>query len=146
MQVLEKMEIPCKAIVDLDFAFQGAVKQGLIDPENAAITECKKIFVTNSDIILNNGLPTKQGKLNAAQAFEWLAKQESVKSHIQDLHDILKEQNIWLWRLGAIEPYLGLDTNSKSEDAWLRVKQAIEEQGLYSVIKDDEMKELLEWL
>jgi len=146
MQVLEKMEIPCKAIVDLDFAFQGAVKQGLIDPENAAITECKKIFVTNSDIILNNGLPTKQGKLNAAQAFEWLAKQESVKSHIQDLHDILKEQNIWLWRLGAIEPYLGLDTNSKSEDAWLRVKQAIEEQGLYSVIKDNEMKELLEWL
>lgn len=146
MQVLEKMDIPCKALVDLDFAFQGAVKQGLIDSEDTAITECKKIFATNSEITLNDGLPTKKGKLNAAEAFEWLAKQEGAKKHIQALHDTLKEQNIWLWKLGAIEPYLGLDTNSKSEAAWSIVKQGVDSQGVSAVIKDDELTEMLEWL
>ena len=146
MQVLEKMDIPCKALVDLDFAFQGAIKQSLIDAGNTAITECKKIFATNSDITLNDGLPTKKGKLNAAEAFEWLAKQENAKQHIQALHDTLKEQNIWLWKLGAIEPYLGLDTNSKSEAAWSSVKQVIDDNGVSAVIKDDELTEMLEWL
>lgn len=146
MQVLEKMHIPCKAIVDLDFAFQGAVKQGLIDSEDTAIIECKNIFKSNPDISLNNDLPTNKGNLNAAQAFEWLATQESAKLHIQALHDKLKEKNIWLWKLGAIEPYLGLDTNSKSEVAWLSVKQVIDDNGVSAVIKDDELTEMLEWL
>lgn len=146
MQVLEKMHIPCKAIVDLDFAFQGAVKQGLIDSEDTAIIECKNIFKSNPDISLNNDLPTNKGNLNAAQSFEWLATQESAKLHIQALHDKLKEKNIWLWKLGAIEPYLGLDTNSKSEVAWLSVKQVIDDNGVSAVIKDDELTEMLEWL
>lgn len=146
MQVLEKMHIPCKAIVDLDFAFQGAVKQSLIDSEDTAIIECKNIFKSNPDISLNNNLPTNKGNLNAAQAFEWLATQESAKLHIQALHDKLKEKNIWLWKLGAIEPYLGLDTNSKSEVAWLSVKQVIDDNGVSAVIKDDELTEMLEWL
>lgn len=146
MQVLEKMHIPCKAIVDLDFAFQGAVKQGLINSEDTAIIECKNIFKSNPDISLNNDLPTNKGNLNAAQSFEWLATQESAKLHIQALHDKLKEKNIWLWKLGAIEPYLGLDTNSKSEVAWLSVKQVIDDNGVSAVIKDDELTEMLEWL
>lgn len=146
MQVLEKMHIPCKAIVDLDFAFQGAVKQGLIDSEDTAIIECKNIFKSNPDISLNNDLPTNKGNLNAAQAFEWLATQERAKLHIQALHDKLKEKNIWLWKLGAIEPYLGLDTNSKSEGAWMTVKKNIEMLGISSVVKNEELKEMLVWL
>lgn len=64
--------------------------------------------------------------------------------HIQALHDKLKEKNIWLWKLGAIEPYLGLD--SKSEGAWSGVKQVIDDNGVSSIIKDDELIEVLEWL
>lgn len=146
MQVLEKMHIPCKAIVDLDFAFQGAVKQGLIDGDDIAITECKNIFKSNPDISFNNDLPTNKGNLNAAQAFEWLATQKSAKPHIQELHDALKEKNIWLWKLGAIEPYLGLDTNSKSEESWVTVKQGIEKLGINNVVKEDELKDMLVWL
>jgi len=77
---------------------------------------------------------------------KWLATQESAKLHIQALHDKLKEKNIWLWKLGAIEPYLGLDTNSKSEGAWSGVKQVIDDNGVSSIIKDDELIEVLEWL
>ena len=75
-----------------------------------------------------------------------LGHYKSAKLHIQALHDKLKEKNIWLWKLGAIEPYLGLDTNSESEGAWSSVKQVIDDNGVSSIIKDDELIEVLEWL
>ena len=44
LRVLKAMGIPCKAVVDLDFAFRGAVTNKLIDENHAAILECKKIL------------------------------------------------------------------------------------------------------
>ncbi|GAA5088563.1 ATP-dependent nuclease [Paenalcaligenes hermetiae] len=146
LEILKEMDIPCKAIIDLDFAFQGAIKQGLIGSDNESISKCKTIFSSNNEVKLNNGLPTKGGNLTAAQAYEWLAKQDDAKEHIQVLHDELKEKGIWLWKLGAIEPYLGIDANTKREQAWAGVKQQIETSGLDAVIKDVELTKMLEWL
>ena len=42
LRVLKAMYL-CKAVVDLDFAFRGAVTNKLIDENHAAILECKKI-------------------------------------------------------------------------------------------------------
>lgn len=146
MQVLNEMDIPCKAIVDLDFAFRGAITQGLICENSEDITQCKLIFAENDEITVQNGLPTRGGKLSPAQAFEWLGKQEKAIPHIQKLHNTLKEKNIWVWKLGAIEPYLGLKNTDKNEISWSNVKNNIENHGLKSVIKDNELVEMLCWL
>lgn len=44
-----------EAIVDLDFAFQGAVRQGLVDGDSDSelISECKNIFTTNTNWAVN---------------------------------------------------------------------------------------------
>lgn len=144
-KVLECMNIPYKAIVDLDFAFKGAIRGNFLDEADEAIIECKNILRSNSDISLNaSGLPQKGGILTAAQAYEWLAEQKEAQQYIQTLHDKLKEKNIWLWKLGAMDPYLGL--KSKSEKAWAGAKRRIEQEGLNEVIKRDEFIEMLEWL
>lgn len=146
MKVLKKMDITCKAIVDLDFAFRGAIAQKLICEDSEEIKKCKLIFATNKEIKLQKELPTRGGKLTSAEAFEWLAKQEEAIPHIQRLHELLKENNIWVWKLGAIEPYLGLKNTDKNEISWSCVKKKIEQNGLDSEIKDNELFEMLDWL
>ena len=44
MQVLAAMDMPARAIVDLDYAFNGVVTDGLSTPEDPDILFCKRIF------------------------------------------------------------------------------------------------------
>lgn len=146
MNVLRAMEIPCKAIVDLDFAFRGAINEGLIDSENPNIVACKGLLAMqgNGIKIDHNGLPTKNGSKTPAEAFEWLAKQDKAISHIEELHRMLLDKNIWLWTLGAIEPYI--DISGKNEHAWSSFRQRVEDRGLDALVSERDFYKMLDWI
>lgn len=145
MQVLNAMDLPCKSIVDLDFAFRSAINSGLIMDNDPNILSCKVKFTQNTNILLSNdGLPQKGGQLTAAQAFKWLAEQPDVQTEITNLHDILKSHNIWLWKKGAIEEHLNIQ--GKTELIWSSFKNNVEQNGFETVVQDMDVIEMLEWI
>ena len=147
MVVLKKMNLPCKAIVDLDFAFKEASKNGLLEEgmDDTDFVACKNKFSQNSEIDLSeDGLPTKRGRLNASEAYEWLAEQEDIQPNILALHEKLKAKDIWLWTKGAIEKHLGL--SAKTEREWASFKARLDEESFSDVVTDTKAIELLRWL
>lgn len=145
MSVLKAMDIPVKAIVDLDYAFKGGRESGLIESDNMDFIACKEKFKENTDISLSDdGLPQKNGKINASEAYKWLSTKDDMKKHIDNLHNLLKKKDIWLWKKGAIEEHLGL--SAKNEQTWARFKQQLDEKDFDTIVTDSEMKEMLSWL
>ncbi|NBL00047.1 MAG: ATP-dependent endonuclease [Erysipelotrichia bacterium] len=146
MHVLNRMNLPCKAIVDLDFAFKEASKNGLlVDGINDSdFLICKNKFMENSDISTSeDGLP-KNGTLKAFEAYEWLAVQTDIQNNILNLHTKLKSKNIWLWTKGAIEKHLNL--SAKTEHEWASFKRRLDEGDIDSIVTDEQVIELLKWL
>ncbi|MBL1140791.1 MAG: AAA family ATPase [Proteobacteria bacterium] len=145
ISVLEVMDLPCKAIVDLDFAFKGAVTNGLIDAEDQNLNSCKDKFLENDEIELSDdGLPKNGGGLTPSQAYKWLAEQNDMQQAIQALHLILRKNNIWLWKKGDIEVHLGL--KSKTERVWATYKQRLIDENFEQVVTDPEVVEMLNWI
>ena len=145
IKVLQAMDLPCKAIVDLDYAFRGAVTSGLIEATNASLVTCKAKFTENNDITLSaEGLPQKGDSLNAPQAFKWLGEQADMDEHIEALHQLLKSENIWLWKKGAIEEHLGL--TAKNEQTWARFKQRIDDDEFGTVVTNADVIDMLNWI
>ncbi|HEI9870275.1 TPA: AAA family ATPase [Morganella morganii] len=112
IKVLRSMGVPCKAIVDLDFAFRIAPLKGLLAPDHADLIACKAILEelrNGGHIGLDaDGLPTRHNGMPAAAAFERLAQEENAIDCIARLHEELKAMGIWLWTKGAIEAHLGI--------------------------------------
>lgn len=149
LRVLKELDLPAVAIVDLDFAFRGAIKHGFIKENCSEIVELRKSLgqlEANGECKLNGGLPTgKNSPCTAAEAYEKLCADTSCKPHIQNLHNQLLENNIWLWYNGAIEAHLG--TLSKSEEDWINFKTEIEEKGIDKTCKDPEsINNIMEWI
>ena len=123
MKVLESMSVPCKAIVDLDFAFRVAVKEFLIDPEDVNISKCKSVLKEleeSGKIDLNDqGLPNKNSSVSAAKAFELLANHDSAKPFILKLHEELKSKGVWMWTMGTIESHLGIEKGSNAQRVFI---------------------------
>ncbi len=109
LKVLQAMGIIVRAVVDLDFAF---TQEGLFVEGNPDIVACKLILENLRDdnrIGLDEaGLPRQRGNVSAANAFELMAQDPVAQTSIQNLHQDLREQGIWLWKYGAIEPHLGI--------------------------------------
>jgi len=148
LHILEAMDLPAKAIADLDYGLNGAVKHGFIDRNDPDILGIKSILIRLSQeekVTLNgNGLP-KNGIVTAAEAFELLANEADAQPLIESLHNKMKLENIWLWKRGAIEAHIG--TNSKDEQSWAAFKRNVDENGLQQVCPDfDSLQELVEWL
>ncbi len=145
IMVLGKMDLPCKAIVDLDFAFKEAVKNGLLEENDSDIVICKNKFTENQAISLSDdGLPRKNGNINAAQAYKWLAEQEDIQDKIESLHEKLKEKQIWLWTKGAIEEHL--DLTAKNEHEWAIYKKRLDEELFEQVVTDQNVLNMLNWM
>ena len=123
MKVLKSMGVPCKAIVDLDFAFTVAVKESLIDPDNVNISKCKSVLEEleeSGKIKLDaQGLP-KNSSVSAAEAFELLANHDSAKPFILKLHKELKSQGVWMWTMGTIESQLGIKKGSNAQRVFIK--------------------------
>lgn len=146
MNILKEMNIPVKALADLDFAFS-AHKFKLIEKENEYIQKCLDII---SEIQPKHGFnlqgryPTSGNGFQAAQIYELLAQQSEAIDSIQGLIEHFKIHSIWVWKLGAIEPHLCLEAKETGE--WYKFKQDLNEKEIEEVIDDSVyIKEFADW-
>ncbi|HAY66506.1 MAG TPA: OLD family endonuclease [Acidimicrobiaceae bacterium] len=149
MSVLQAMGIPVKAVVDLDYAFRGAVSHGLIPADHPAITNCKAILQAKADAgeitIGADQLPSSGNGVSASHAFQILAGDGAASPHIRELHDQLLSFGIWCWTAGAIEPHLGLEAKTASaHQAFLQ--NAYQEGFLEALPQYASVAAMLDWL
>lgn len=149
LEILAAMDLPAKAICDLDYGLTGAIRDGFVgatSPEVVAIKSRLAQIAPANNIALNGiGLPKNSNHCTAAQAFEILANDAVAKPEIQSLHRVLKAQGIWLWTLGAIEAHIG--TQSKDESAWAQFKSDVNQNGLAASCPDHQsILDLVEWI
>jgi len=120
MLVLHAMNIPCKAIVDLDYACRNSVQDGYLAEDDVDLIGCKTVLTSlarEHDFRCDSsGWPCKGGAINASDAFALLAEHEDGAQFIGNLHSKLKAYNIWTWTKGTIEDHLPIA--GKSEQHW----------------------------
>lgn len=148
LAILSAMDLPAKAIVDLDYAFTRSVQDGFLLSDDPDITAAKEILQRleqqNRISLAANGWPTK-GVVKAAKAFEILAAEQDAQVHIENLHNKLKSQGIWVWTKGAIEAHIG--TTSKDELAWAKFKASVETDGITATCTTPlTLTNLVQWL
>lgn len=148
MQILREMDLPSKAIVDLDYAFKGGISHGFVPQANVDVAAIKQIFArlaAASRITLDqSGLPMK-GVVRAAEAYAILAQEVDAAPHIDALHNLLLPQGIWLWKKGSIENHLGLP--SKDERAWAHFQTELDRVGLQALCPDPQsVRDMVAWV
>lgn len=151
LKVLEVMDLPSKAVVDLDFVFKQAVDDGFIendDPDlEACVTEMARIAPLNNINLGDDGLPTKRNSsMTASEAFALLAESQNIQGNIENLKTKLQDQNIWIWKKGTIEDHLNI--RGKNEAVWAGFVQRVENDDLETVLPNDhqEIKDCVNWL
>jgi len=150
LAILAEMDLPTKAICDLDYCFNGAITHNFLSPGDNDIVNLKTIFqniapIKGISLNVNTGLPQKNPTISAAKAFEILACETDAIPLIESLHQKMKVQGIWIWKKGAIEAHLG--TASKTESEWARFKRDVTNNGLNVTCSDYQgINELVTWL
>ncbi|MGB7479149.1 MAG: ATP-binding protein [Burkholderiaceae bacterium] len=149
MAILTAMDLPCKAVVDLDYAFNGAVANGLIHAEDPDIATLKRVLQTLAQrglvTLHDSGLPKNGSTGSASDGFKVLAEEPDAREPISRLHDQLVAQNIWLWTKGSIEAHLGI--TGKTEANWSGFQRRMQEEGLLRICIDyASVQSLVNWL
>lgn len=148
LKVLDAMGVPCKAIVDLDFAFRIAPIHDLLDPTDPDLVACKGILSRLRDQgrvgLEENGLPTKHNGVTAAAAFEILGAEEDAIPNIASLHEKLREVGVWMWKLGTIESHLNI---AKTDAAKISLIEGLEDEAFVAAIPDyQSVRDAVQWL
>lgn len=147
LSILNEMNIPAKALADLDFAFTSAKSQKLIDKQHPYLESCLDIIQKIQPahgFLLNGRNPTRGNNFQASDIFEILAREADAKEHIKNIHQYFKEKSIWVWSLGAIEPHLCLEAKETGE--WYKLKQKLLNNPLNDVVEDNNhIMEFVEW-
>ncbi|MCK4235685.1 MAG: AAA family ATPase [Candidatus Krumholzibacteria bacterium] len=150
MQILSALGVPCKAVVDLDYAFRGAVINGFIAADDLDIIECKRIIAERAAELNYNltddGLPQKGGSLSSTEAYADLARKEDAIDHIQSIYDKLLRKNIWIWKRGTFDEHVGIDY--KSESSWKAFLEKLEKEEEFTDVLADAggIMKFLEWI
>lgn len=149
LDVLREMDLPAKAVVDLDYAFRGAIQNKFVDgndPDLLALKSILQRLASNGQCSLDgNGVPTKNGVVTAAKAYELMASEADAEPYLESLHQKLMGRGIWLWKKGAIEAHLGIA--AKNETAWAMLKGAIDLDGLDASCPDSHsIRQLAAWI
>ncbi|WP_205713164.1 hypothetical protein [Escherichia sp. E2562] len=149
MQILNSMDIPTKAIVDLDFAFRGAIRNNFLEHNDEDILRLKEILRSmhaNGECTLDgSGLPTKGSNTTAAEAFALMSQKPGAREFLSSLAAKLRNANIWIWLNGSIENHLGL--TEKNESVWADFKTKADTQPLSDICADFESIEaLVDWI
>jgi predicted ATP-dependent endonuclease of OLD family len=149
-QVFEMMDLPCKAIVDLDYAFTQGIEDGFLQTNDTDILACRTEMANLAainGINLNNGWPTKRhSSMTAEEAFALLAQSATVQTNIQNLKTKLIANGIWIWTKGAIEKHLNIQ--GKNEQVWASLKNNVENNGLVATLPNDhqEITDCINWI
>ena len=149
MQVLSAMDIPVRAIVDLDYAFTTATRDGFLSANDPDITECRNLFrelACHNHLRLVNGLPVnKHSNISASTAYAMMASMPEAERPIRNIHNKLCEQGIWVWTRGAIEEHLGL--NGKNEMVWRNFIERSKSKNFIQTLPDyDGIEALCQWI
>ena len=150
IEVLAAMDIPTKAIVDLDYALKEGEAQGFLpagDPDVAAIRAHLATIAPIHSINLNNGWPTKLGStVTAAEAFSILAREQAIQSNLLSLKTKMQVSGIYVWIKGTIETHLG--GIPKNEEGWANFNARLETEELSSILPNDhvEITQMVTWL
>ena len=149
MQVLSAMDIPVRAIVDLDYAFTTATRDGFLSANDPDITECRNLFrelACHNHLRLVNGLPVnKHSNISASTAYAMMASTPEAERPIRNIHNKLCEQGIWVWTRGAIEEHLGL--NGKNEMVWRNFIERSKSKNFVQTLPDyDGIEALCQWI
>ena len=149
MQVLSAMDMPVRAIVDLDYAFTTAVHDGFLDENDPDIKACKRLFVElarSGHMRLVHEIPVnKRSRMRASAAFALMASLPEAELPLRSIHEKLKQYGIWVWRYGAIEEHLGLE--GKNERAWSCFIDNIKNKEPEKIIPHyDDLKALCDWI
>ncbi|HCT2016471.1 TPA: AAA family ATPase [Escherichia coli] len=149
MQILNSMDIPTKAIVDLDFAFRGAIRNNFLEHNDEDILRLKEILRSmhaNGECTLDgSGLPTRGSNTTAAEAFAIMSQKPGAREFLSSLAAKLRNANIWIWLNGSIENHLGL--TEKNESVWADFKTKADTQPLSDICADFESIEaLVDWI
>jgi predicted ATP-dependent endonuclease of OLD family len=149
MQVLSAMDIPVRAIVDLDYAFTTATRDGFLSANDPDITECRNLFrelACHNHLRLVNGLPVnKHSNISASTAYAMMASMPEAERPIRNIHNKLCEQGIWVWTRGAIEEHLGL--NGKNEMVWRNFIERSRSKNFIQTLPDyDGIEALCQWI
>ncbi len=143
IQILKAMDLPTKAIVDLDYIFKGAIHSGFLTRDQREITELRLILqdLNQRNIIQMNGDTPN------AKHCEALANDARSTIHISTLHQTLLQHNIWLWEKGSIEVHLGLTAKNENEWAYFKNRVNHDATNFNDICTDHaSVRSLINWL
>lgn len=148
MSVLNTMDIPTKAIVDLDFALKHGERDGFLtagDTDVASIRAHLASIAPVHAITLNAGWPTNSS-MSAADAFRLLAREAAIQTNLSSLKAKMQAAGIYVWTKGTIEDHLG--GISKNETGWANFNARLEAEDLFAILPNDhqEICDLVTWL
>lgn len=148
MAVLDALDLPCKAVADLDYAFRGAIRDGLIEEDDPDVAACKaqlRVIAPSLGFSLGaDGLPERGGSMAAPEAFAELAKESEAIPHIESLHLRLRERGVWIWKHGCMDHHVGLV--AKTETAWADLLADFHDGDFGSLPDGQGVIEMLEWI
>ena len=149
MQVLNAMDMPVRAIVDLDYAFTTATRDGFLEANDPDVKFCRNLFrelAFHHHLRLNNGLPvSKHSNISASMAYSMMASMPEAERPIKSIHAKLRSQGIWVWTHGAIEEHLGI--KAKNEGAWNGFVERSKSPDFIKSLPDYEgILELCKWI
>ena len=149
MQVLSAMDMPVRAIVDLDYAFTTATRDGFLDANDPDLKTCRNLFrelAFHQHLRLVNGVPVnKHSNISAAKAYAMMAAMPEAEKPIKSIHMKLRNQGIWVWTRGAIEEHLGLE--AKNEATWSGFIERCKGQNFVRNLPDyDGIMALCQWI
>lgn len=148
MLVLNTMDIPTKAIVDLDFALKHGERDGFLtagDTDVASIQAHLASIAPTHAITLNAGWPTNSS-MSAADAFRLLAREEAIQANLISLKAKMQAAGIYVWTKGTIEDHLG--GIPKNETGWANFNARLDTEDLNVILPNDhqEIIDLVTWL
>ncbi len=148
MLVLNTMDIPTKAIVDLDFALKHGERDGFLtagDTDVEAIQAHLASIAPTHSITLNAGWPTNSS-MSAADAFRLLASEAAIQANLASLKAKMQAANIYVWTKGTIEDHLG--GIPKNETGWANFNARLDAEDLIVILPNDhqEITDLVTWL
>lgn len=150
MAILNEMDLPTKAVVDLDYAFNNAIINGHLrkdDPDIVALLLQLERLESRGEITLHDDtrLPINGIQGKAYVAYQILALEVDSAKNIESIHKKLLDQHIWLWTKGTIEPHLGLQ--GKTERHWAIFIDRVSKDGYAEACSNDQKAiSILEWL
>ena len=149
MQVLSAMDLPVRAIVDLDYAFNNAQQDGFISRDDPDVEYCKSLFrelALQEHIRLVHGIPvSKKSRVSASEAYAMMAALPEAQKPLKNIHRKLADIGIWVWTRGAIEQHLGL--NGKNEHVWHQFTERVRREDPHRFLPNyNEIRSRCDWI